>query len=552
MGIIHLLDDALINKIAAGEVVERPASVVKELLENALDAHAKRILIELKEGGTSSIKVSDDGDGMVPEDAVLSITRHTTSKISDEKDLFSIKTLGFRGEALASIAAVSTMILKTSVGSEGTLIEVEAGSIRKQKPFVMPRGTTVIVDNLFSNVPARKKHLKSPATELSRCLDIVQQYALGHPDVYFELVHDGRVLLNCPATESLRERIAAVWGSNVATQLTEINHADTSCKVTGLISKTGYTRNDRSYQALFVNGRAVRSRIIGNAVYSGYKTFLNVGKHPLYVLNISISAAEVDVNVHPQKTLIRIERETQIEKAVIQAVSAALPEPERPVERLPEKNRTLPVEKYELKKEKQSFIQDKTAEFRVLGQVLHSYALVATKEGFFIVDQHAAAERVAYEKFLKQYRHKAVDSQELIEPLTLELSPAEGVIIREHRDLLSRLGFSVEDFGRHAFTLRTVPSLFNRIQGRDIFLAVLDELRNESSSKIDSLKEELLIRKACRSSIKANQRLETTELVDLLKDLFRTEQPYTCPHGRPTLVKFTQDDLERLFRRKGL
>jgi DNA mismatch repair protein MutL len=549
MGQIKVLSDDLINKIAAGEVIERPHSVVKELVENAIDAGAKRILVSAVDGGTKSIKVADDGCGMVPEDARLCIARHATSKISVMDDLADIKTLGFRGEALSSIASVSRLRLRTSTGGEG--IEISAG---EEKPYVMPRGTTVIVQDIFHNVPARRKQLKIAGSEYSKIVELMTRFALAYPNVFFELEHDGKSTLSCPPADLL-PRICSLYGAGMAEKLAFVESSIDGISVRGYVSRPGFQRPDKSQQMLFVNGRIVRNKLITDAVYAGYKTFLNVGKHPAFFLHVSLDPTLLDVNVHPQKATVRLHDEDRIFMAVSLAVRDVLPgfeSPEPTVSKVVQPT----LEKYEFSGSKQRPLvetkHEEKQQFRILGQVLRTYAIVAMDDGLVIVDQHAAAERVAYEKYLEQFRHYDVQRQELLGSLTIELSPSESVIIGHQKELIERLGFSVEEFGRHVYRLSTIPAIFNRLQGRDVFLTIVDELKSSRPTKLDSVAEELIIRKACKGSIKGNEHLEHNELVTLLTDLFKAKQPYTCPHGRPTMIRYDAAQLERLFRRTGL
>ncbi len=565
---IRVLDEGLINKIAAGEVIERPASVVKELIENSIDAHAKRILIDVKEGGTSFMMVSDDGTGMEREDVLLAIQRHATSKIKSSDDLQKIMSLGFRGEALASIAAVSRLSLKSNAGSaEGTEIEVSAGRITSKKNVVMPRGTRVTVKDLFFNVPARKKHLKSIQTEFRMIADVVTRYALINPGIYFELLHNSKTIINSPDTTDTVNNIAGIYGRNTAKNLLAVNHSTGDIEVMGSISRPGFQRSDRSQQSIYINGRYVRNKLISDAVYEGYHTMLNINKHPVYILDIRVRPQMVDVNVHPQKSRVRLDKEDDIHTAVLGAVkktlAAAAKTPEAESIHIKKKELDLRLDNgnFRLRQDRQVFLEKKDTdkkktksipEFRILGQILKTYAIVATDDGMLVVDQHAAQERVNYERFMKQYMEQGVKEQELLEPIIIETSPAERIIIGQNREFLHKLGFGVEEFGKDSFLLRKVPVIFERLQNRDIFLGIVDELRKEKTTKLDKAKEERIIRKACRASIKANQALETTELADVISDLFRAEHPYTCPHGRPTMIRFSADELEKLFRRKGL
>jgi DNA mismatch repair protein MutL len=595
MSNIKVLDEVLINKIAAGEVIERPASVVKELIENSIDAKANKIFISIKEGGKSMIRVTDDGVGMDKVDAALCVTRHATSKINDVDDLFNINSLGFRGEALASIASISNTNIKTNNGeSEGVSIKIKGGEIVSNEPIAIPRGTTVIVKNLFYNVPVRKKHLKTMETELRKVVDFVMRYALIHYDIYFELLHNDKIILNSPQTTSIKNNIANLYGTNVAKNVIHVNYSNDDISINGEISKPGFQRNDKKYQSLFINGRYIKNKLINDAVYEGFHTFLNINKHPIYFLDIKLNPKKIDVNVHPQKSQIRIEKENDVYDAVVEAVRETISGGEETdrVSNIKFSEVDIKPNSFKIKKDKQTnfeeivdFVDDSidkdkenetdgTGEFveinsteksenkdqkseskhdfRILGQIIKTYVIVSIKDGMIIVDQHAAQERVKYEKYLHQYKDKEVVTQKLLEPLMIELSIEEGILFEDNKKIIANLGFEIEEFGKFTYLLRSVPSIFNRLQSRDIFLSIIDELRSGKTKKLDEIKEERIIRMACRSSIKANEHLEYHELVKVIDELFSADQPLTCPHGRPTMLKFTLDDFEKMFRRKGL
>jgi len=543
---IRILDEEVINLIAAGEVVERPASIVKELIENSIDAGAGKIVVEVEQGGTKLIRVIDDGCGMGRADAENSVKRHATSKISAKEDLDKIATLGFRGEALSSIASVSRLRIRTGDGKTGTEVRAEGKDI-KARDASPEKGTTIEVRDLFFNTPARKKHLATIRTEAARISDIVSAYALLRNNSHIELVIDGNRAIVSPATEDLIENIGSVWGADAAKNMVKVEGA---CN--GAISRVHFQKPSRLMQQLYVNGRAVKSRIISEAVYKGYHTFLNVGMHPAYVLDIRIDTGKTDVNIHPRKEEVRIEGEEEIALAVADAVRKAITvvSPAKPKVSFTEQNQTL--ENYSFTKDSQeSFIAAKPKSgIRIVGQAMKTYILAENKDSLMIIDQHAAQERVRYEKYMQQYRDKAVVSQELVSPLTLELAAGESMTVQEHAEVLEQLGFAVETFGRNTFLLRAVPEIFGRIQGRDVFLSIVDELKTGKTGKLDKSREERIIRKACRSSIKAGDRLDYNSMIDVLDELFRAKEPYTCPHGRPTMLKFTSADFEKMFRRR--
>jgi DNA mismatch repair protein MutL len=609
MGKIHILDNKLVNKIAAGEVIERPASVVKELIENSLDAGAKKILIETKEGGKSYIRVTDDGEGMSEEDAVLSIKEHATSKIRETDDLFNISTFGFRGEALSSIASVSIMVIKTKTSDSEIGIEIfsEFSEVKKTKQIVCNRGTTIIVEDLFSNIPARKKHQKSIQVELSYIVDIVSRYALSNPQVYFQLINNGKSLINSPITEDISGRIASVYGWKMMKSLLPVSYSSEGIIISGFTSKPEFTRGNKAWQSIFVNKRYVKNRLINDAVYDSYHTFLNVGKHPVFILLIQIDPQKIDVNVHPTKREIRLSDEAKVHQAVIDAVKSTLLSVELiPDGKAPEKKlNNTHIDNISFDQEKQSTfstyegisksvikedptwenrdagysyesdnhnIQDVDVGFsskeslyspaktivssetkqklRIVGQILGCYIIIEKENSFFLVDQHAAHERVMYEKFMEEYNGKGVAVQELIGTTIIDLSPEEVIVVDDNLHLLSKLGFKLERFGRNSFIIRTVPVIFGRHQNLNILHKIIPELKEGFTMTLDSVKEERIIRKSCIAAVKANDRLEHSEMTKLIGELFAAKSPYTCPHGRPTMIIFSQADIEKMFKRR--
>jgi DNA mismatch repair protein MutL len=591
MGKIHILDEKLVNKIAAGEVIERPASVVKELIENSLDSGARKILVELKEGGKSYIRVSDDGEGMSEDDLVLSIKEHATSKILKTDDLFNISTFGFRGEALSSIASVSALTIKTKTSDSeiGTELFSEFSDIKKTKKVVCNRGTVVTVEDLFSNVPARKKHLKSIQTELSFVADIVSRYALSNPEVYFQLVNNDNSLINSPATEDMLARISSIYGWKMTKSLLPLNYSSEGIEVSGFVSKPEFTRGNKLWQSIFVNKRYVKNKLISDAVYESYHTFLNVGRHPVFILLVNLNPGKIDVNVHPTKREIRLCDETHVYNAVLEAVKSALASVELiPSGKAPQKKLSH-IEKIELEKENQSTfdsypstifgehlesfdssnidqsmkegadaseypkpvaLNEAKQKLRIIGQLLGCYIIIEKEGSFLLVDQHAAHERVMYERFMEEYHGKGVAVQDILGTTILDLSPEEGIIVYDNIDFLSRLGFKMERFGKNSFIIRTVPVVFGRFSHQNVIHEIIEEIKNDRKPGLDAVKEERIIRKSCRAAVKANEKLEHNEMSKLISELFSTKSPYTCPHGRPTMISFTLLDIEKMFKRR--
>ncbi|MBT6774828.1 DNA mismatch repair endonuclease MutL, partial [Candidatus Woesearchaeota archaeon] len=560
MSKIKLLDEDLINKIAAGEVIERPASVVKELIENSLDAGATRINIEIKDSGKKLIKISDNGSGMSSEDAKKSIIRHATSKISNVDDLFAIQTLGFRGEALASIAAVSKMsiITKQKDELEAFNFVVEGGKEISSGALGAETGTIIEIVDIFFNTPARKKFLKTDSVELRHIVEIVLKYALINENVSFRLKHDKHELLNSPAVESYRNNLASIYGTGLAKELLEVNYQDELVKITGFIAKPFAARNDKNQQHLFVNKRWIRNEDITKAIYEGYHSLLFVGKHPIYVLNLDINPLKIDVNVHPAKTEIKIEQKKEIYYSVLKAIRETLEkhnlipvmdidveeqltfgttkkenveknvkyrfEPsEQTVLDVKEMKHSTSIDNFEEESystpEEEVFISKDNEEKRekerntieqslklpamkILGQIHKTFFVAETEGGLILIDQHVVQERVLYEKFMDQLMNRKVAVQELLQGEVMEFSPAEKIYLIDNLKKLHQLGFLLEEFGGNSFVLKTVPSLFGRLQPKDLLYSVLDKLK-EGKSKLEEIQEEIITRMACRASVKA-------------------------------------------------
>lgn len=608
MAKIALLTEDLINKIAAGEVIERPASVIKELIENSLDAGATRMVIELEQSGKKRIKVCDNGEGMAPEDAKKSLLRHATSKIRSAEDLFNIKTLGFRGEALASIAAVSKLSLTTKQKEqlEGFNLVVEGGNIIASNISAAEQGTTIDVQELFFNTPARSKFLKTDAVELRHCIDTVTHYALANPQTAFRLVHENAILINAPALHDQRSTIASIYGTQTAKELLEVRYAEEDVTISGYISKPYHVRNDKNQQVLLVNGRWIRNTDITKAVYDGYHSTLFVNKHPVFVLQLQLNPKKIDVNVHPQKQEIRIEQKEQVLDAVSAAINKTLKENRLlptvdvnveqqiafgnlsgksgnlPRNSLPKKESkpetryafepgaqtvfrigeesgqyqdrqsgenhlsaagSASAERYESETAKEKF-----PPLKLLGQIHKTYFVAETEGGLFHIDQHAAHERVMYEQLMKQYGDGKVQVQRLLEGELVNVSLREKIMLLEQKEELEKLGFTIESFGGDSFAVKTIPLIFGKITITELLHDILALLENKNS--LTQKKEEIITRMACRAAVMAGDALTIPQMEKIIADLAKTEMPYTCPHGRPTLMKVTIDELEKKFRRK--
>jgi DNA mismatch repair protein MutL len=587
---VKVLDPHIVNKIAAGEVIERPASVAKELIENALDAEATKIEIAVEGGGERRLCVADDGSGMTQEDLLLAIQRHTTSKISCEEDLFQIRTLGFRGEALASIVEVSKTVIttKSEDSPEGVRVEIEGGRVLTVKAAGRARGTTVDVRELFFNVPARRKFLKSPKTEFFHIVRTVKRFALAYPTVHFRLEHDGKTVLDLPPTNDLRQTIAQLYTPELARALLDVYATIPGLTVRGLVSPAQLVRPDRSEQFLFVNGRFVRDAQINYAISQAYESALKGEQHPYIFLFIEIDPRAVDVNVHPQKAEVRFAEPVKVQALVKQAITKAftsahaVPRWERPsplpagprlhLDQAPPGPLVLPpsaarrtVQTKSGQASQASLDVHRAAAggtangpgeaWRVLGQLHGTYILVQTDSGLEIIDQHVAHERILYERFLAQLREQKVLRQRLLIPVTLEMPPDKAELLAAHlRDFEERLGIGIEHFGGGTFVLRDWPQVLASDWSKSEFVATIERvlavLEHESEPTLEELAKTLAARVACEAAVVKNKPLRPEEMTELVRQLKQTQNPYTCPHGRPIVLAYSLEELERKFGRR--
>ncbi len=696
---IKVLDEKLIQQIAAGEVVESPSSVIKELIENSIDANSTKIFIELENGGKDLIRITDNGSGMDEEDAKLSIIRHATSKIDDVDDLFNIHTLGFRGEALASISSVSKfeLITKTSDSMEAYRLYTEGGNKVKFEKIAAQTGTSISVRSLFFNTPARQKHLKLTSTELNKIIDIVTRYATAKPNIHFTIIHNERTILNSPSSESLLNNIVDIYGKGIAKELLSIAYKDENYVIKGYISKPSISRADKNNVSIYVNGRFVKNKIITDALYDSYHTLLHHQRYPFAVLMIEVDPQRLDVNIHPAKTKIKIEQENRLYEILFDVIKSTLKgnslipnsdvklkttsqsvldnddqKPnsykEEPIKKsnlpkydidtdtqvsLNELNKTADdvtfssgnVEEVNLKKEEENKInirnkinsnldidtsydellkktddlviketdsnnykyenyktqnnisdqKEETTEtpkesnnttchsnhyeayshgtdstegleevdkdlvlnnhikFSVVGQLYKTYILTETKDGLMIIDQHAAHERVNFEKLMKDFKENGtIKKQVLISPIKLDLNPKDKQLIEDKKETISELGFDIEEFGDNTYLLRSVPVIIGKQQNKDILLNILDELiRFNKAKSFEDIVKNIMATVACKSSIKAGKALTHQHMNNLLKQLFGCDFPSNCPHGRPTIINVSIEELEKRFKRRG-
>ena len=565
---IIVLDKKVVAQIAAGEVVERPASVVKELLENSLDAGSSQIAVEAKGGGVSLIRVTDNGAGIPAAEVELAFERYATSKIRDLSDLQSIDSLGFRGEALPSIAAVAQAELVTCAAGEpvGTYLSLEDGVVVNRKSQARPQGTTVTVRNLFRKVPARLKFLKSPATENSHIANVVSQYALACPEVAFSLFIDGRKVLSTAGRGRLLDSVIEVYGIETARDMLEIKASDwgdrpTSIQVTGMVGSPAISRAGRGYLSFFINRRWVNSRLLAWAVEEAYHGLLPTGKHPVAIINISLPAEKLDVNIHPTKSEVKFQNEHQVFVAVQKAVRQTLVS-QMPVPRIEE---VATAYGSPSRQEPALWTSDKTGGrpasgpppevpqtltaslpvLRVLGQLMNSYIVAEGPDGLYLIDQHAAHERILFEKIKQQRLQQAVEVQGLLEPATLEVSPKQDEVLKSHYQNLAEFGFSMEPFGARTYLVRAVPRWLNNAD----WAGALRELLDSGEDK-GGWVEKVAIAIACHSAaVRAGQMLSHDEMQELVRQLERAALPHTCPHGRPTVIQLSSGQLRREFGR---
>ncbi len=556
---IKVLSLDLINKIAAGEVIERPASVVKELVENSLDSGAKNITVKIKNSGRELISVSDDGCGMSKEDAVLSIERHSTSKISDITDLDKIHTLGFRGEALPSIASVSQMLITTKPPDTktGFSLEIEDGKIVKLQDIGVPDGTTVGVKNIFHNIPARLKFLKSDNTEKNKIISILTDYAVVNFNVAFSLTADGKELFSYSQASNLKIRIAQIFGNEFLNELVELHLQHEKISIYGFISKPEIKFLSRNRIFMSVNKRPINSRMILSAVKNGYSEFLKGNENPAVFLIFEIKPDIIDVNVHPTKREIKFKDEGAIYSVIYQTIRNHIVTKET----IPEISYTtyqktnafgqISAQTTEyIAKETQTQFEQKKPVLRHIGRIFELYILAQENENLFIVDQHAAQEKILYEKFRKNVNARKPEIQNLLLPVNIELSPKEFNILFGLKEYLMQIGFELDEFGKNSFALKSVPAVLGEISAVNIITEIIrkkkvGEISESSATLLDDI-----IKTACKTAIKSGDKLTDAEAIKLLEELFECENPYACPHGRPTIIKLTKDELDRKFLRK--
>ncbi len=640
---IKLLENNLINKIAAGEVIERPASIVKELVENSIDADSKNITIEIKNGGTSFIKIQDDGIGIEKSQIRTAFLRHATSKLEKIDDLDSILTLGFRGEALASIASISMveMTTKTEDDDIGHKITIEGGNIISEEEVASLKGTTFIVKNIFFNTPARRKFLKKDSVEGGYISEIVNRLALAHPEIAFTYINNGVEILKTTGDNNLKNTAFYIYGKEICKKLTPIKASKNGFSIEGLIGIPELSRGNRSYENFFINGRYIKSSIVQSAIEEGYEGKLMVGKFPIFIINMTVPENTVDVNVHPTKLEVRFEDENFIHNFLCEAIEKTLKkevlvpnieieekktflevtktkpfdvEIQKKLEDLlveDEDNVIIPVKepknnvlmvnevcekevnipnktiidmvyskdlkedkKQQPKEEIKSNIKEETKletlkeynikeeakeknikkhsffnNYKIVGQIFNTYWIVEQNQEMFLIDQHSAHERVIYEELSKKFKEENIHSQKLLQPIIINATPLEKATIEENMDLFLKCGFDIEEFGLNSYAIRQVPFIFKAPVEPKFFTELLDMLVDKNISNLYDMKIEKIISISCKKAVKANDRLSFIEAKSLIEQILKLENPFSCPHGRPTIIKMTKYEIEKLFKR---
>ena len=594
---IRLLDQNTIDKIAAGEVIERPAAVVKELVENAIDSGANAITIEIKQGGISFIRITDNGCGIPKDQIPLAFQRHATSKISTIEDLFQVKSLGFRGEALSSIAAVSQveLITKDADSIIGCRYEIHGGTEITNEEIGCPDGTTFIMRNLFYNTPARGKFLKTNATEGGYISDVVLHFILSHPEIRFKFIWDGKIKIQTSGNGNVKDNIYNQYGPDITKALLPVGVSQNGMTLTGFIGKPELSRGTRSFMNYYINGRHIKSPVIQKGIEAAYQGFTMTNRFPFTALFLKIDSSCLDVNVHPSKMEVRFTNQEEVfelfrtglheilkQATLIPKVSLGKDEPAKKAEkklidppvRTPEIPKTpepfetkrtaqtpastaarkvpvAPVIKYEQQAlfQEQLLQEEDAVRFRLIGQVFGTFWLIEYKDELLIIDQHAAHEKVLYEELMKELSENHVYSQNLLAPVVLTLTPREKEVLASYQEAFTKLGFEIEEFGGEEYTVKAVPSHFLHLASRELFYSILDELLENPQGGKTELITDRCASISCKAAVKGNHTLSFSEAEKLIEKMLRAEEPYHCPHGRPTTISMTKKEFEKKFKR---
>lgn len=617
---IKILDESTIAKIAAGEIIENPASIVKELVENSIDASSNNIVIEIKNGGKTYIRITDDGIGMNEDEVEYAFLRHSTSKISTAEDLLNIHSLGFRGEALASISMTTKMetLTRSKDSNKGIRIFLKEGEILKKETIGCPLGTTMIAKDLFYNIPVRKKFLKSDLAESNHISDVIYKIALGNPNVSFKYIKDNKIVLKTPGKNNIKSNIYSILGKDFIENLLEINYSDNKLSVKGYISKNDFYRGNRGHQYIFVNGRWIKNIQLTKTIERCYKSLIPINRFPIFILFIEINPSLIDVNIHPTKQEIRFSNQNEINNIIEGLVDKILKETmsipkvkiegkkdniveevnfldlnkeeEEPIDNIKiyEKTNSFenkedlnseimlrsisfkaesPLEKKEVKEqidkeENKQFEKVSDCEYekeelndvfkntKLVGILFSTYIILENTldNYFYLIDQHAAHERVKYEQYKGEYERENITIQSLLSPEIIQLTNKELSIVEDNKDLFHNLGFDIEEFGLNSIAIRGVPLIFGKPQIKKLFFDILDNIKNNLNTNYD-VKLEKIMKMACTNAIKAGDKITKPEIEELLKQLTKLNNPYTCPHGRPVIIKITKRDLEKKFKR---
>lgn len=600
---IKQLDDILANKIAAGEVIERPANVVKELVENSIDANSNKIDVIIEEGGLNLIQVIDNGEGMVKEDALLCFSRHATSKIKDDQDLFCIQTLGFRGEAIPSIASISNFELKTSTGEKGTTVIYQYGKFISCDESDCKKGTDIKVKKLFQNVPARLKYIRSINAEFANIQTYLERLSLSHPDISFTLINNGKIVYKTNGNGNLLEVISNIYGLNVAKNMIPVNFEDDEFTVSGFISKIDINRASKNHIVTMVNSRVVKNKITTDSINNAYRRYLVDKRFPIAIVNIEIDPFLVDVNVHPSKLEVRFSKEYKLKDLVYQGISDALSKVNltysppvtnsRPKfvpdlqqmdfefkydeqsnnEKIENENildkrvyqETILENKIDTINEskKEYIVPDKQIveskiepkpkimkkKLLVKGQIHGSYIICEDDTGMYIVDQHAGQERINYEYYLEKYANLDLSMRDLLVPITLEYPMSEFLIIEERKQMLAKLGINLEIFGDNGYVIKQLPMWMQNIDEHVFIEDMVTQLLHDNKVDVIKLQEHAIATLSCKASLKANTHLSQEGMQSLIDNLMCCDNPYVCPHGRPTIIYYSTYEIEKLFKR---
>lgn len=555
MGNIVLLDDLTINKIAAGEVIERPANVVKELVENSIDAGATKIIIEIKNGGKTLVKIVDNGKGISANDIPLSLERHATSKIRKIEDLEHTYSMGFRGEALASIASISELTMMTKTAEEnGTKIIAEAGEIVEIEEIGIPVGTTIMVEKLFFNTPVRYKFLKNDATEFRYIKEWVQKTALVNSDIAFKLINDGKIVFQTNGNGNIRDIIYLLYGKEIEKNLLDVNYESEGIKVTGVIGNTTIARDNRKSQILYLNKRNIKNQILTNSADQAFKGATGIGKYGFFILNLEMPANYYDVNVHPTKMEVRFNDENKLYKVFYHAIKSSMlngefldnDEKEQKKETYIENELEFLTNKFKndapvelINRENQREI-----EYKYVGILFRTFIIIEIGEDMFLIDQHAGHERILYEQIKENYKnHIQNNSQLMLIPEVYNLSHKEIEFVKENIELFRNTGFDIELFGEDSVKISGIPDIEYKVNKNRMFLDVLDEMLTTERTAIKDVEERFIATVACKAAVKANMDLTRQEVDSLIQRLLKLKNPFTCPHGRPTTIKFSKKEL---------